>query len=103
MEGAGSGEMPSGYLLLLGISAWGSMVQHMPEGTCMELQEQLQSPEWPGGTHQVVGQMLRALVLILYLHGKHISLNWFGGYYGYYREVFQIGIGQAADKPVKIA
>ena len=45
MEGAGSGEMPSGYLLLLGISAWGGMVQHMPEGIYMELQKQLQSPQ----------------------------------------------------------
>lgn len=26
-----------------------------------------ESTEWPGGSHQVVGRMFRALVLILYL------------------------------------
>ena len=62
-----------------------------------------ESTEWPGGGHQVVGRMFRALVLILYLNGKYILLNWFGERYGYYREMFQIGIGQAADKPVTIA
>lgn len=56
----------------------------------------------PGGSHQVVGSLLRALVLILHSHGKYTLLNWFGGHYGYYREVFQLGIGQAAGKPVRI-
>lgn len=80
--------IPSGYLLLLGISAWGRHgAAHARRDMYGTARGQLQSPEWPGGTHQVVGQMLRALVLILYLHELYISLNCFGGCYGYYRSV----------------